>query len=153
MIYRGCAFRKGGTMLQQQKLSECRVGGCHSFPRVPLFVPSSNSWGQMLSDVLYPRTCLLFWEKKQVWMSFWICICNAPKLRVLHLRLPFTSDLWKIWISKDYCKECCVMLMSYVIWIWTKLFISPGCFFLIVGTDNTHSEYLRNSQTLMALSS
>lgn len=124
MIYGGCAFSMGGAMLQQQKLSERGVSGCHSFPKVPLFVPSSNSWGQMLSDVLYHRTCLLFWEQKQVWMSFWICICNALSIRILHLSLPFASDLWKIWISKDYCEECCVMLMSLILSIIPKLSLS-----------------------------
>lgn len=80
-------------MLQQQELSEGRVSGCHSFPRVPLFGPSSDSLGQMFSDVLYPRKFLLFWEQKQVWMSFWIRICNAPSMRVLHPRLSCASDL------------------------------------------------------------
>lgn len=115
---------EGEELCCNKKLPECGVSGCHSLPRVPLFVPSANSWGQMLSDFLYPRTCLLFWEQKQVWVSFWICICNAPSLRILHLRLPFASDLWKIWISKDYCKECCVMLMSLIRSIIPKFSVS-----------------------------
>lgn len=113
-------FRKGGTTLQQQELSEGRVSGCHSFPGVPLCVSLSNSWGQMFSDVLYPGKFLLFWEQKQVRMSFWICICNAPSMRIPHPRLSCASDLWKIWISKYYCKECCIMLMTLILSIILK---------------------------------
>lgn len=83
-------------MLQQQELSEGRVSGWHSFPRVPLFVPPSDSLGQMFLDVLYPRRFLLFWEQKQVRVGFWIHICNAPGIRIPHPGLSCTSDLRKI---------------------------------------------------------
>lgn len=97
-------FGRGGIALQQQQFSEGRVGGCHSFPRVPLFRPSSDSLGQMFSDVLYPGKSLLFWEQKQVQVSLWICICSAPGMRIPHPRLPCASDLWKIWKSEYYCR-------------------------------------------------
>lgn len=117
-------FRKGGTMLEQQELSEGRVSGCHSFAGVPLFVPSFDSLGQMFSDVLYPRKFLLFWKQKQARMSFWIHICDAPSMRILHPRSSCASDLWKIWRLKYYCKECCIMLMSLILSIILKFSVS-----------------------------